>query len=56
MRTGTIVSSQHDPLLARLMYHSQSRYGAIEGMYEALGGGGRIWAAIEAIQRRKVQA
>lgn len=36
IRTGTVVSSHYDPLLAKLMYHSQSRYGAIEGMYEVL--------------------
>lgn len=36
IRTGTIVSSNYDPLLAKVMYHSQSRYGATEGMYEVL--------------------
>ncbi|KAL8673977.1 MAG: hypothetical protein Q9168_001620 [Polycauliona sp. 1 TL-2023] len=36
IRTGTVVSSHYDPLLAKVMYHSQSRYGAIEGMYEVL--------------------
>lgn len=36
IRTGTVVSSHYDPLLAKMMYHSQSRYGAIEGMYEVL--------------------
>ncbi|KAL8733883.1 MAG: hypothetical protein Q9166_001871 [cf. Caloplaca sp. 2 TL-2023] len=36
IRTGTVVSSNYDPLLAKVMYHSQSRHGAIEGMYEVL--------------------
>ncbi|KAL8850634.1 MAG: hypothetical protein Q9221_004420 [Calogaya cf. arnoldii] len=36
VRTGTVVSSHYDPLLAKVMYHSQSRYGAIEGMHEVL--------------------
>ncbi|KAL8698767.1 MAG: hypothetical protein Q9201_006398 [Fulgogasparrea decipioides] len=36
VRTGTIVSSNYDPLLAKVMYHSQSRYGAIQGMFEVL--------------------
>ncbi|KAL8683248.1 MAG: hypothetical protein Q9186_000750 [Xanthomendoza sp. 1 TL-2023] len=36
IHTGTIVSANYDPLLAKVMYHSQSRYGAIEGMYEVL--------------------
>lgn len=36
IRTGTVVSSNYDPLLAKVMCHSQSRYGAIQGIYEAL--------------------
>ncbi|KAL8776128.1 MAG: hypothetical protein Q9213_008383, partial [Squamulea squamosa] len=36
IRTGTVVSSHYDPLLAKVMYHSQSRHGAIEGMYKVL--------------------
>ncbi|KAL8770620.1 MAG: hypothetical protein Q9209_003688 [Squamulea sp. 1 TL-2023] len=36
IRTGTIASSHYDPLLPKVMYHSQSRHDAIEGMYEVL--------------------
>ncbi|KAI4120749.1 MAG: hypothetical protein LQ338_006790, partial [Usnochroma carphineum] len=36
VRTGTVVSANYDPLLAKVMYHSQSRHGAIEGMHERL--------------------
>ncbi|KAL8684872.1 MAG: hypothetical protein Q9218_008094, partial [Villophora microphyllina] len=36
VKTGTIVSSNYDPLLAKVMYQSQSRYGAIQGMHETL--------------------
>ncbi|KAL8955248.1 MAG: hypothetical protein Q9183_006727, partial [Haloplaca sp. 2 TL-2023] len=36
VHTGTVVSSNYDPLLAKVMYHGQSRYGAIQGMHETL--------------------
>lgn len=36
VKTGTVVSSNYDPLLAKVMYHGQSRYGAIQGMHETL--------------------
>lgn len=36
IRTGTVVSSNYDPLLAKVMCHNQSRYGAIQEMHEML--------------------
>ncbi|KAL8841495.1 MAG: hypothetical protein Q9170_000878 [Blastenia crenularia] len=36
VRTGTVVSSNYDPLLAKVMCHNQSRYGAIKTMHETL--------------------
>ncbi|KAL8630287.1 hypothetical protein Q9189_003994 [Teloschistes chrysophthalmus] len=36
VKTGTVVSSNYDPLLAKAMYHGQSRYGTIQGMHETL--------------------
>lgn len=36
VRTGTVVSSNYDPLLAKMMCHSQSRYGAIQRIHEVL--------------------
>lgn len=36
VRTGTIVSSHYDPLLAKMMFHGTSREKAIEGMHELL--------------------
>ena len=38
VRTGTIVSSHYDPLLAKVMYHSQTRSEAIKGIYNVLSG------------------
>ena len=38
VRTGTIVSSHYDPLLAKVMYHSQSRSQTIKGIYNVLSG------------------
>ncbi|KAL8720549.1 MAG: hypothetical protein Q9225_002595 [Loekoesia sp. 1 TL-2023] len=36
IRTGTVVSSNYDPLLAKVMCHSQSRHGAIHTIHGAL--------------------
>ena len=36
VRTGTVVSSNYDPLLAKVMCHSQSRYGAIQELHNTL--------------------
>ena len=36
VRTGTIVSSNYDPLLAKMMFHSTSRDGAVKGMSKLL--------------------
>ena len=36
IRTGTVVTSNYDPLLAKVMFHSQSRYATIQGMHEIL--------------------
>ena len=36
VHTGTIVSSNYDPLLAKMMFHSSNRDGAIKGMHELL--------------------
>ena len=36
VRTGSIVSSHYDPLLAKLMFHGPTREKAIEGMHELL--------------------
>lgn len=36
VRTGTVVSSHYDPLLAKLMFHSASREDTIKGIYEIL--------------------
>ncbi|KAL9594051.1 MAG: hypothetical protein Q9219_007241 [cf. Caloplaca sp. 3 TL-2023] len=36
IRTGTVVSSNYDPLLAKVMSHSQSRYGAVQAMHDML--------------------
>ena len=36
VRTGTVVSSHYDPLLAKVMFHSISRAHAIEGMQNIL--------------------
>ena len=38
VRTGTIVSSHYDPLLAKVMYHSPKRTETIKGMYKMLSG------------------
>ena len=36
VRTGSIVSSHYDPLLAKLMFHGSTREKAIKGMHELL--------------------
>ncbi|KAL8919955.1 MAG: hypothetical protein Q9208_006523 [Pyrenodesmia sp. 3 TL-2023] len=36
VRTGTVVSASYDRLLAKVMYHSPSRHGAIRGMHDSL--------------------
>ena len=36
VRTGTIVSSHYDPLLAKTMFHAATRQRAIKGMHELL--------------------
>ena len=36
VRTGTVVSSYYDPLLAKVMFHSPSRARTIEGMHNIL--------------------
>ena len=36
VRTGTVVSSHYDPLLAKMMFHATARERAIHGMHELL--------------------
>ena len=36
VHTGTVVSSNYDPLLAKIMFHSNQRNGAIKGLHELL--------------------
>ena len=36
VRTGTVVSSHYDPLLAKIMFHSPSRGDTIKGMHKTL--------------------
>jgi len=36
VHTGTMVSSYYDPLLAKMMFHSSDRDGAIKGMHQLL--------------------
>ena len=36
IRTGTVVSSNYDPLLAKVMFHGQTRHAAVNGIQDVL--------------------